>query len=552
MNGNTPTPGYGALLALIIVMAASAWLGELARRAVRRGTFVKGFFLGNRGLGAWALALTSTVQSGGTFMGFPALVFTYGWVGSLFIAAYMVVPLTAFGLVAKRVAHLSRQTGAITIPDLFSTRFQSRALGLATSLLILYCLFTTMLAQFKAGAIVMKLAFPGTGSLVLAEDAAGGLDTAYYAGLIIFTVIVVGYTMIGGFLASVWTDLFQSVLMIIGVTILFLLAIPAAGGLEQATRTAIANTDANYAFGPGYTGDFVDEPGESLRQFLPIQFALSYFFLWIFGGIGSPASVVRMMACKDSDTIRRSLVLLAIYNMFIYIPLIAICIAARAIMPEVGAKHADEIIPRMAFWATSGIPGGSLVAGLILAAPFGAVMATLSTYLVVIASGLVRDIYQRFIDPQATEQRIKWLTYAVILGIGLAGLAANIRPVRFLQALIVFASESAAATFCVPVFIACYWRRATATGTLAAMLTGAGTVLLLYILGTFGVGDPLFGPKTTFRPCNPLGLMPSVWGLAASLLAGVVVSLRTKPVDAKWLSSLFDVQPDATADSPAK
>ena len=85
MNGNTPTPGYGALLALIIVMAASAWLGELARRAVRRGTFVKGFFLGNRALGAWALALTSTVQSGGTFMGFPALVYTYGWVGSLFM-----------------------------------------------------------------------------------------------------------------------------------------------------------------------------------------------------------------------------------------------------------------------------------------------------------------------------------------------------------------------------------------------------------------------------------------------------------------------------------
>src|SRR5688572_19194421 len=109
---------YGALVALVIFIAASVWLGTLAQRVVEKGSFLKGYFLGNRGLGVWALALTATVQSGGTFMGFPSFVYKYGWVGALFIASYMMVPLTGFGIIGKRIAQISRKTGAITMPDL--------------------------------------------------------------------------------------------------------------------------------------------------------------------------------------------------------------------------------------------------------------------------------------------------------------------------------------------------------------------------------------------------------------------------------------------------
>src|SRR5882672_3352739 len=95
------TGGYGTLAMLLIVIAVSVWLGTQAQKAVERGGFMKGYFLGNRGLGAWALALTATVQSGGTFMGFPALVYTHGWIVALWIAGYMVVPLSGFAILAK-------------------------------------------------------------------------------------------------------------------------------------------------------------------------------------------------------------------------------------------------------------------------------------------------------------------------------------------------------------------------------------------------------------------------------------------------------------------
>ena len=144
--------GYGALIALVLFIFASLWIGALANRATQKGAFMTGFFLGNRGLGAWALALTATVQSGGTFMGFPSLVYSHGWIVALWIGSYMVVPLTGFGIVGKRIAQISRQTGAITMPDLFRERFKCPKLGLVTSLLIIFFMTSMMVAQFKAGA----------------------------------------------------------------------------------------------------------------------------------------------------------------------------------------------------------------------------------------------------------------------------------------------------------------------------------------------------------------------------------------------------------------
>src|SRR5262245_36321959 len=155
-----PSPGIGAIASLALFIAASVWLGTLAQKVVERSQFIQGYFQGNRGLGAWTIALTATVQSGGTFMGFPSMVYTYGWIVALWIGSYMVVPITGFALFGKRIAQISRRTGAVTVPDLFRARFGSPAAGLVTSLLIIAFLSIMMIAQFKAGATIMKEAWP--------------------------------------------------------------------------------------------------------------------------------------------------------------------------------------------------------------------------------------------------------------------------------------------------------------------------------------------------------------------------------------------------------
>lgn len=531
---------YGPLFALFLLICASVWLGTLAQRAVQRGSFVKGYFLGNRGLGAWALALTATVQSGGTFMGYPSLIYSHGWIVALWIAGYMVVPLSGFGVLGKRMAQLSRRTGAITVPDLFRERFGSPAVGAVALAFILFFMTFMMVAQFKAGAVIMKNAWPTAGSLALAEDATTEFDRAYYIGLSVFALTVIGYTLIGGFLAAVWTDLFQSVMMFVGVVLLLGFTLHAAGGLsspaqtiENATRAAVANTGPGYAFGPGYS------KGDS--QFLPLGLAISFFFVWVYSGIGSPAGTVRIMACKDTATIRRSIFLLAAYNSFIYLPLVIICVCGRALIPEL--TDTDEIVPRLALKATAGLWGGwggALFAGLILSAPFGAVMATVSSYLVVIASGLVRDLYQRFLRPDATQTEIRRLSYAVMIVVGAIAVAANIRPVAYLQSIVVFSGTGAAATFVMPALMTAYWRRGTAAGAIAAMLAGAGACFSLYFTG--------FVLTSSFTAYYLLGLHPLLWGLAASVVAGLAVSLMTKGPEPALVSRLFDAQP---AEQPA-
>jgi sodium/pantothenate symporter len=526
-----PSVGYGAMTMLLLFIVGSMWIGVIANRATESSGFMKGFFLGNRGLGAWALALTATIQSGGTFMGFPSLVYSHGWIVALWIGSYMVVPITGFGILGKRLAQLSRRTGAITVPDLFRTRFHSPALGVTCTIFILLYLSFMMFAQFKAGAIIIKLAWPGSGELALSETTSV-LDMRYHVGLVIFALTVVGYTLIGGFLAAVWTDLFQSLMMFVGVMILLFASLSATGGLEQATQTSLQNTGPGFVLGPGYI------PDGSPHQFLPLSLAISFFVVWIWGGVGAPAGLVRLMASQNTNVIRRSIYLLSLYNMGIYLPLIVICICGRALIPSLEAT--DEIIPRMALMTTSGWPGGSLIAGLILAAPFGAVMATVSSYLVVLSSGVVRDIYQRFINPHAERNELRRAAWATMIVAGAVSVAVSWSPVKYLQAFIIFSTSGAAATFLVSTLMACYWRRATKVGVFFSMITGALTVMSLYLIGIFElVPQPSIGAVTGFRPYFLCGLDPLIWGILSSAVMGIGGSLLSEPPEEELVAKMF-------------
>src|SRR5438270_2185219 len=170
------------LIALILFTVISLGLGVVANVAGRQGSFLKKYFLGNRSLGAFAVALTAAVMSGGTFVGFPSLVYSFGWVVGLWIASYMVAPLTVLGVLGKRIGQLSRKTGAITLPDLFRERFGSPALGLLTSLLVMFFLVCNLVPQFKAGAIILRIALPAQTVRWFSgvEDATVAIDAGYY------------------------------------------------------------------------------------------------------------------------------------------------------------------------------------------------------------------------------------------------------------------------------------------------------------------------------------------------------------------------------------
>ncbi len=524
------------LLALALFTLVSLGLGVVANLvASRKAGFLQKYFLGNRSLGALAVALTAAVMSGGTFMGFPSLVYSFGWVVGLWIASYMVAPLTVLGVLGKRIGQLSRKTGAITLPDLLRERYGSPALGLLTSLLVVFFLTCNLVPQFKAGGVIMKIVLPSAAyTWASAEDLNVTLDMGYIVGLTIFTATVVAYTAYGGFLAAVWTDVFQSLVMAVGVIMLFPMAMMACGGLEAATYKGMELAGDGFAFGPG-----------AGRSFHPLTLALSFFVMWAITGMGQPSTMVRLMAFRDSRTLRWSILYLTFYNICIYIPIIFIFIAARSILP--GLQNPDEVMPRLVIHLAH-----PLIAGLILAAPYGAVMSTVSGFLLIVASGLVRDVYQRFFRPKASEREIAWASYSATVGIGLLAAVIALNPPQYLQLIVVFASAGMASAFLMPALLGAFWRRATAAGALASMSVGAIVTLLLYGYGTylgFQKVDQMIGPKMqTFGAYYLFGFDPCVWGLLSSLIAGVVVSLFTNPPDPSRVALLFDEQPP---DAPA-
>ena len=147
----------------------------------------------------------------------------------------------------------------------------------------------------------------------------------------------------------------------------------------------------------------------------------------------------------------------AFYYSLIYFPLVIIFCCARILMPGMDAES-DRIMPAMAVFLTENAGVGWL-AGLLVAAPFAAVMSTVDSFLLMISSALVRDLYQRNLNPNATETTIKRLSYLSTLVVGTAAMIGAINPPQFLQDLIVYTGSGLAASFLAPVLLGVYWPR---------------------------------------------------------------------------------------------
>lgn len=639
------------LVAFLVYLLGVAGLGIFSHRYLTRGSFIKGYFLGNRGLGPWVLALTvaATAISGGSFMGFPSLIYTNGWIMALWICSYMVVPLTTMTLLGKRINQVARITGAVTVPDVLRDRFNSPALGIVSTLVILLSLTFNLVAQFKGGGLVMKEALrlpPARGTLadaqvdrerflvlkfqledgstasqrtplphvearylpekttvgteeVLVHFAVGNetlskrvklppqrvriagsdVDKGYLLGLLIFALTVVAYTTYGGFWAVTWTDVLEGIVMLVGVLTMAFLAMRAVppvtvqhsspGGTapvvvtEELTGLAAATErlrqqDSSLILGPG--------PG----AFLPLGMAFSFFLMWSLSSAGQPSGMVRLMSFKDVPSLRRALLLVGLYYFLTYLSLLVIFVCARAIFPteylrEIGSEgEPDSIMPAMARHLAP-----PLVAGLLLAAPYAAIMSTVAAFLLMISSSLVRDLYQRSINPDVSPRVIKGASYAVTALVGVVVMVGALNPPGFLQYIIVFTGSGMSCAFLFPMVLSLYWRRATAPGVLSGMLGGFLVILGLYALGwtdscsqrtlqehaeRVASGDresaaaaeppamatwlqqnlgwiPGWGEKRpdAFAPIYMGGLDPLVWGFLVSLVLTVGLSACTRP-----------------------
>lgn len=303
----------------------------------------------------------------------------------------------------------------------------------------------------------------------------------------------------------------------------------------RAGFVAAVATRVPYAYGAGEKGVYLTPPGPSRTKaggFLPVLLAMSYFFFWNFSGAGQPSYMVRQMAFRDTVTLRRSIMLVSVYFSLIYFPLVIVFTCARVLLPGMEV-HADRVMPEMATHVTTqaGLPW---LAGLLVAAPFAAIMSSVDSFLILVSSGVVRDIYQQSINPKASERQIKRLSYTVTVVVGVLAVFAVLRPPEFLQTLIVFASGGLGAAFIVAIVLSLYWRRMTAAAAAASMISGSLTILVLYLIGWKETGK--------FDEHNLFGVHPFIWSLVVTGLVSVIVSLRGPGPDPALVKKYFGTE----------
>ena len=643
-----------ALITFLIYTLIVFGLAALSNRLLKSKSFLSEYFLGSRGLGVWAFALTfaATSASGGSFTGFPSKIYSHGWVLALWIGSYMVVPICTMGFLGKRLNQVARISGAITVPDVLRDRFGSRSFGLLAVALIVFFMSFNLVAQFKAGSLILKTLLNDVelfhqtssnwmGGITGDAGLLPGVDPGYLLCLLTFGVAVIVYTTYGGFHAVVWTDVMQGIVMVIGVMVMLPLALyqvasmnprntsslefttremakmtpPRRGqatlrletssqenvlltagtwfavnddsdgsrrlfrlnsttiieageheqrtvddGLSEITTPAeierimqrlesldkslsgelrrdirLLNIDVTgYRYGADRPGSYVTGPGPDPNSdlgFLPLSLAISFFFMWAISGSGQPSNMVRLMAFRDSTTLRRAIITVAVYYSAIYIPLVIIFCCARLLLPGMDAES-DRIMPAIAVSLTRQA-GVAWLAGLLVAAPFAAVMSTVDSFLLMISSALVRDIYQRNINPAAREQTLKRLSYMFTLLVGTIAMAGAINPPLFLQDIIVYTGSGLAAAFLAPIVFAIYWPRANATGCIAGMAAGFAAHLSLYVAGMFIEGGSFFRPYRLFN------FDPIIIGLFVSFATVYVVTKLTPAPDPEQVRRYF-------------
>ncbi|MGO1873850.1 MAG: sodium/proline symporter PutP [Canibacter sp.] len=468
-------------IALGIYFAAMLLIGFVAYRRTKGH---EGYMLADRGLPPWVAALSAGASdmSGWLIMGLPGAIYAAGlieaWIAiGLTIGAYL-----NWMVVAPRLrAYTEVSHNSITLPSFFENRLRdrSRLLRIVSAIIILVFFTLYVSSGMVAGGTFFESAFNGD----------------YVWGMILVTVVTLGYTLFGGFLGASLTDVVQGIMMVVALIFVPIVAVIAVGGWGEAV-TLISQLDPNHfsLFG-----------GEGLTSVTIIGIASG--LAWGLGYFGQPHIVVRFMALRkpaDAKSARRIGITWQIVSFIgtIFAGLIGVAYVAQ--------NNIDLGNPETIVLLLSQALLHPLIAGLVLAAVLAAIMSTFSSQLIVCSSALVEDIYKVLKKDAPSEKVLVILGRACVLGVAILAALLALNPNDTILGLVAFAWAGFGASFGPIVILSLYWRKLTTWGALAAMVVGSVTV--------FAWGAASGGIFDLYE------LLP---GFVFALITAVIVSLAT-------------------------
>lgn len=416
----------------------------------------------------------------GTFVLFGTMLATWIGTGSIFgnagkvyevgIAAW-ILPLGALAGIAALsfLAARARRFEAITVQDILERRYNkwARLLGVIT---LVMTAVTIVSYQYRAAAAVINLTMPT-------------LD--FHLAVIIVTAFIIIYTALAGMFSVAYTDVAMGITMIIGILITLPYLWFTAGGYEGiATRL----------------------PADHLKPFGPIGWvqAIGYILPPGLLVLGDANMYQRFFSAQTEGKARAATLWLLLGVAYMEWMIILTAWVASALEWQDGKLVQPGRV--IAYVARDHLPVwlGAVVMTTIMAI----IMSTAISYLLVPATALVRDVYQRFINPQASERSLVWLLRATVIVLGVIAYVISTYSEKFLE--VALRAYTIYGTGVTPSLVAAFiWPRATAVGAVTSIITGV-VVTLVWEFGGFGAMT---------------GVDPVIPAIALSVIALIVVSL---------------------------
>ena len=439
-------------MALCIVIGLWAW---------KRTTNTHDFFMASRNLGVviTGIALFSSIMSGFGFVGGPGLVYRMGMSSFWILVSTPIGWALAFFLVAKRIRILAELRNAISLPDVAAARYGCERVRGLVAIAILCGVVAYLATQIKAMAFVLQEIF--------ARNGIWGHESVIFC-VAISSAVLVFYCVTGGIIASVYTDLFQGLIMMVVAVLIFFTAVGQVdGGLGGMTQIIL--TDNAEAAGPWGTMGMIG--------------CLSWLLVFTLGVVGQPHVVTKMMMSRRVEDARLTLpITLGGYTLtallWISIGLLMRALVLSGDHAELG--RADDAAAQ--FLQHYAHP---VLAGLVFAGLFAAIMSTADGFLNIGAAAMVHDL-PKALGRSAPKRELFWARW-VTIGLAIAAaIFALTSPSKLVGQLGTFGWGVFASALVPVIGLGLNWRGATKKAAAVAIVSSLvinGGVVIYQLLG---------------------------------------------------------------------
>lgn len=433
-----PIPFYTVLVLYLGIMAFIGWY------AGRKTNNIGDFFVlsGKAGVVVSGIAYFSTQFSMGTFLGTPGTIYGVGYAGmAISVPGAVFCMILPALLIGRKLITLGHKYGFLTMADYLTDRYHSKKMSGVLGVMMLFFLVPMMGAQIIGAGVIVHV-FTG-----LPE----------WVGVVGMGIIVILYCMTGGMKGAMMTDVIQGSLMIATAVVTFIVSIVMGGGFSNINHTLQSMNEAYLTF-PGANG------------YMPWTYYVSNIVLWSFFTMGQPHLFTKFFAMKDHKTMFKA-ILLGTAGMFFSATLIEWA-GVNGIASIQNIEKADQIIPMILQRGMNPFLASIFIAGIVAAG-----MSTIDGILVTTTGAVTRDIYQKIINKNATDEAVMSLSKVVTVIIGIVVICFGVFQPGSIFEINLFAF-SGMAIFVVPILFGIYWKKATAKGAIASVIVGIISLLL--------------------------------------------------------------------------